>query len=112
MKYLALKVRDDMIINHLVTGTSFIDILNKVNWRITARKLKDVTHAIIIYKGTIIKVYEISEGYIVHPSDISIKFKFVPLQHESDLVGKQLNYRTSNTASILTDTKILTITKR
>ena len=104
MDYLVLKFTPNRVQHQLLTRSSWMDVMS-TGWNITPRKTKDVTRAIILYDGCIVREYHVESQSIVNNA---IVFEFVD-DLESDIVGHQIKYPTSNPASVITPEKLQTL---
>ena len=104
MDYLVLKFTPNRVQHQLLTRRSLMDVMS-TGWNITPRKTKDVTRAIILYDGCIVREYRVESQTIINNA---IVFEFID-DDESLLVGHQIKYPTSNPASVITSKKLETL---
>lgn len=64
------------------------------SWKITPKKIKDETHAIVVFKGTILEEYKIINFGPVSDNPGRIAFNFSPVPN-SKLKGFSIDYPTS-----------------
>lgn len=110
MRYLVLKVTKQQVIQRLSSDLP-LSVIMEGNWRITPKKVRDVTRAIAVYSGTIVDEFAVAETRTVHANaGDKLSFDLTSVK-DSDLRGRQINYPTSNPASVVTDQKLLKILK-
>lgn len=110
MRYLILKVTKQQVIQRLSSELP-LAVIMKGKWRITPKKVQQVTRAIAVYSGTIVDEFTVAETRTVH-ADVGDKLSFnLTSVKYSGLRGRQIKYPTSNLASVVTDQKLSEILK-
>ena len=72
-------------------------------WRISLKTLYETSHALALYKGQIIAEYRLRSSIQIDRANHRVRLMLDPDKASSKLVGKSLNYPTSNPVSVLDD---------
>lgn len=81
-------------INELISIENELRKRAEFSWKITPKKIKDETHAIVVFRGTILKEYEIVNFGPAANNPGRIAFNFNPVAN-SKLEGLSIDYPTS-----------------
>lgn len=106
MSYLILKLSNHDIVQAL-SKIPLEEVLSD-GWRITYRKLGNTQSALAVYNGVIVAEFKFGESLHYDHNSKRMRLDLKPVE-SSQYIRKMINYKTSNRASVVSDTKLAEI---
>lgn len=104
MDYLILKVTPRRMLMALKTREPLSKIMAD-DWRITPKKTRNVERALVVYNGIIVGEFNVANERSIDIVTNTLSFNLTPIKN-SPLNDKEIDYKTSNRASVITSEKL------